>query len=292
MTAPAASPEAPTGTANADLRWVAGYVEAQHWTPDGVSSHERAFPEEVPVAFVVNDTDYAVMLATPADIRNFAYGFLLSEGLIAGAEEVESVNVFTRPEGLIAHVRLLGALPAARREHRLSGVSSCGLCGVTRLQDAIRPMVRVADGPVFESRAITRAMAALHQHQPFNAATGATHAAAFANVQGEIRQAREDVGRHNALDKLIGALLQNATAPEAGFVVMSSRCSYELVQKASAFGIRMLCTVSAPTALAIRLAREANITLVSLVRDDSFIVLTGSGRITGNQDRTEAFANG
>lgn len=254
----------------------------RRWSSEGLDADRRAFPEESPIAFRVNDADYAVMLASPADIIDFAYGFLLSEGAITAADEVEAVGVATRPEGLVVHARLYGAVPAAlRRERRIAGVSSCGLCGVESLRDVVRPLARVADGPVFSGRAILRAVESLREWQPCNAVSGAMHAAAFSDGDGAIVASREDVGRHNALDKLIGALMRAGTGPEKGFVVMSSRCSYELIQKASAFGIRLLCTVSAPTALAVRLARHANLTMVSLAREDSFLVLAGEERIEG-----------
>lgn len=280
---------APVDMADADDAWVAGRIGAQRWSADGVEPAARAFPEEVPVAVVVNDENYAVMLASPADTEDFAYGFLRSEGMIRHPEEVESVIRYVRPEGHVVQVRLIGEMPAAsRRERRLAGVSSCGLCGVESLRDAIKPLGRVPDGPAFDGNAVLRAMAGLRDHQPFNAVAGAMHAAAFARGDGTLQMAREDVGRHNALDKLIGALLRDRVDPAAGFVVMSSRCSYELVQKASAFGLRLLCTASAPTALAVRLAREANITLACLVRDGSFLLMTGSERIATR----EVIANG
>lgn len=280
---------APVDRADADQAWVAGRITAQRWSDGAVEPVTRAFPEEVPVAVVVNDENYAVMLASPADTEDFAYGFLRSEGVIRHPDEVDSVIRHLRPEGHVVEVRLIGEMPAsARRERRLAGVSSCGLCGVESLRDAIKPLGRVPDGPAFDGNAVLRAMAGLRDHQPFNAVAGAMHAAAFAGPDGMLRTAREDVGRHNALDKLIGALLRERVDPASGFVVMSSRCSYELVQKASAFGLRLLCTASAPTALAVRLAREANITLACLVRDGGFLLMTGAERM----QMREVIANG
>lgn len=272
----------PDTESTAGLEAIAGHFDFVRWTPDGIDRDRRAFPEEIPIAVTVNDLEYAVMLATPGDIEDFACGFLFTEGLIQDATEIDSVRVLTRPEGLIAEVRLLGALPeASRRSRRIAGVSSCGLCGMAALRDAMRPIARVADGPVFEGAHLLRAMAALRDFQPANAVTGAMHAAAFADAHGTLQCAREDVGRHNALDKLIGALARGGTRADNGFVVMSSRCSYELIQKSAAYGVRLLCTVSAPTALAVRLARQANMTLVSLARDQSFLLMTGGERING-----------
>lgn len=262
------------------LAAVAGYFDFGRWTPNGIERGRRAFPEEIPLAVTVNDVEYAVMLATPADIEDFACGFLLTEGLIQDAAEIDLFRVLTRPEGLIAEVKLIGALPeASRRARRIAGVSSCGLCGMQALRDAMRPIARVADGPVFEGGHLLRAMATLRDFQPANAVTGAMHAAAFADGHGTLLCAREDVGRHNALDKLIGALARAGTPADEGFVVTSSRCSYELIQKSAAYGVRLLCTVSAPTALAVRLAAQANMTLVSRARDESFLLLTGHERI-------------
>ncbi|MDN5863865.1 MAG: formate dehydrogenase accessory sulfurtransferase FdhD [Gammaproteobacteria bacterium] len=267
--------------AEADRSWVAGRNEFRRWTPRGVENGCRDFPEELPVAMVVNGESYAVMLASPADLADFAYGFLLTEGLIGDAADIESVHVHARPEGMALYVALYGDPQGVVRSRRMAGVSSCGLCGVRELRDAVRPIARLADGPVYDGEAIPRAVGALRGWQPYNAVAGAMHAAAFVDGEGKLLCAREDVGRHNALDKLIGAAARAGIAPESGFVAMSSRCSYELVQKASAFGLRLLATASAPTALAVRLAREANLSLACQVREDSYLILNGAERIGG-----------
>lgn len=263
---------------------VSGRLTVERYSAGERRSGDGVFPEEAPVAVVVNDTDYAVMLASPADVEDFVHGFLLTEGLISDAAEVDSVTVTDRPEGVVAHARLHGALPGhVRRQRTTPGMSSCGLCGVRSLQEAVRPVRPVADGLVFTPAALFAAMNELPDWQPCNTAAGAMHVAAFAAADGMIRLAREDVGRHNALDKLIGALLRDGVAPATGFVVTSSRCSYEMVQKSAAFSVPLLCTASAPTALAIRLARRANMSLVSLARGGSFLIGCGGQRIAATE---------
>ncbi|MEJ2061518.1 MAG: formate dehydrogenase accessory sulfurtransferase FdhD, partial [Gammaproteobacteria bacterium] len=241
---------------------------------------QRRVPEEVPVALRVNCIDYAVMLASPADLEDFAYGFMRTEGLIDSPEDVRALSLLDQDEGIVVRVQLrsTAALKGLTKGRRLAGATGCGLCGVQALRDAVRPVERIDSGLKVTPQAVRRAVSMLREWQPLNASTGALHAAAFATADGEITVAREDVGRHNALDKLIGSLLRDGRAPQDGFAVMSSRCSYELVQKAAGFGIGMLCTVSAPTALAIRLAADANMTLVSIARPDSFVVLVGEER--------------
>lgn len=257
-------------------------VSISRWAGDGEPERGlRRVPEEVPVAFRVNCTDYAVMLASPSDLEDFAHGFMFTERLAEGPNDVEELSLTEQEEGIVVRVRLRSDVAPAQRHggRRLAGASGCGLCGVEALRDAVRPVRRMALPSRYVAGAVRRAVSMLREWQPLNASSGALHAAAFATVDGEIVIAREDVGRHNALDKLIGAMLLGGYSPQSdGFVVMSSRCSYELVQKAACFGFGMLCTVSAPTGLAIRLATEARMTLVSLARPDAFVVVTGEER--------------
>lgn len=258
-------------------------VTERRWSGFVAAEGRCCVPEEVPLALRVNCADYAVMLASPVDLEDFAYGFLFTEGLIKAVDEVAELTVMERAEGIVLRVLLDDAgfrrAPPADESRRLPGATGCGLCGVQNLREAMRPVPRVAGLPRVSSAAVARAVAALRQWQPLNASVGALHAAAFADADGAITLAREDVGRHNALDKLIGALLREGRSARDGFVVMSSRCSYELVQKAARFGVGMLCTVSAPTALAIRLAEEAGMTLVSRARTDAFAVFSGEHRL-------------
>ncbi|APZ44622.1 hypothetical protein BW247_08350 [Acidihalobacter ferrooxydans] len=262
-------------------------VRLHTWTEAGCEYGRRCVPEEVPVALRLNCRDYAVMLASPADLEDFVYGFLLTERQIERAEDIAELSFDERAEGIVARVTLRGSAADRQRPdggQRLPGATGCGLCGVQSLRDAVRPVPRVAPAPRIAPEAVCRAVAALRDWQPLNASAGALHAAAFADIAGNIVTAREDVGRHNALDKLIGALLRDGRTSHGGLVVMSSRCSYELVQKAAAFGVSLLCTVSAPTALAIRLAEEAGMTLISLVHADSFAVLTGADCLDWHKD--------
>ncbi len=222
-------------------------------------------PKEVPVALLINSRSYAVMMATPADLEDFALGFVLSEGIIAHHTHVKGVLVLKQPEGFSVDI----AIPEEHllREQmvvrNLEGRVGCGLCGVAELSDALR-MPRDKVRPVaLIAASVSRAFDALPQHQPMNATNHTVHAAAFATAAGDILLAREDVGRHNALDKLIGAMARRAQTPDDGFVLMSSRCSSELVQKCARVGMGALATISAPTAFALTLAQRAGVTLAA-----------------------------
>lgn len=225
-----------------------------------------ALPEEVPVAVQVNSSPYAVMMCTPADLEDFALGFVLSEGLVKVAQHVSNVLAFPSGEGFTADVAV--AEEHLLRERMISrsfeGRVGCGLCGIAEMEDAIRMPGNRVKAPVFSARSIAAAFAALPLHQPMNAVNRTVHAAAWCDEAGAILLAREDAGRHNALDKLIGAMARGRISPHNGFVLMSSRCSFELVQKCAMAGIGGLATVSAPTALALKLARQAGLKLAAL----------------------------
>ena len=224
-----------------------------------------ALPEEVPVAILLNSRSQVVMMATPADLEDFALGFVLSEGLVLHHSHVNNVIVLNQDEGLSVDV----AIPKDKllREQMVSrnmeGRVGCGLCGITELEDAIRMPDRKVKQVPFSTTAIAAAFTSLPQYQPMNAINRTVHSAGFCSVDGSILLAREDVGRHNALDKLIGAMARTGMSPENGFVVMSSRCSFELVQKCASVGIGALATISAPTALALKLARQAGLKLAA-----------------------------
>jgi FdhD protein len=246
---------------------------AQIRADGGESNIERAVALEQPVAVEFNGIGYAVMMATPTDIIDFAYGFALAERLIDMPSEVTAAEAHETDRGTVMRIDLV----AARRDrildrvrHRVSE-SSCGLCGIENLEAALRPLPVVTARPLATSAAIFAALAAMRVHQPLNAKTGAVHAAMACGADGTIRLAREDVGRHNAFDKLIGAMARAGMAWEGGFALLSSRCSYELVEKAAIAGCPMLVTVSAPTSLAVARAAEAGLALVSLARDDSYL---------------------
>ncbi|SFN18407.1 formate dehydrogenase accessory sulfurtransferase FdhD [Dokdonella immobilis] len=236
---------------------------------------------EVPVALHYNGRPYAVMLATPADLDDFALGFSLSEAIIGVADELESVETRVRLEGIELDLRIptQRAEAVATRQRNLVGGSSCGLCGTRQLEDVVRHPPSVGPGPRIDVEALHDALSALHAAQPLNSQTGATHAAAWANRAGELLCVREDVGRHNALDKLIGALACAHADPGQGFLVLTSRASYEMVQKAATLGMALVAAISAPTALAIHLAESTGVTLVGFARDATHVVYTHAHRL-------------
>jgi FdhD protein len=236
--------------------------------------------EEAPVELRYNGEAFAVMMATPADLEDFAYGFALSEGHVARAGDIRGVSVDELLEGYVIDV---DADVAVDEEsiRRLPGRSGCGLCGSRRLEDVVHPPRRVPDGPVLDPGALEHALAALSQRQPLNAGTGAAHAAAWASSSGEILCVREDVGRHNALDKLLGTLSRDGVDLRSGFVLATSRASYEMVVKTARLGIGLLAAISAPTALGVELARASNLTLAGFVRPGRHVVYSHPQRLPG-----------
>lgn len=242
----------------------------------GVERAARALAAEVPVSLTYNGIAHVVMMCTPRDIEDFAVGFSLAEGIVEAPSEILGVEVRELVQGLLVRVDIPPhrAEDLIDRRRGLVGQTGCGICGVTELEHAIRAVRTVPRPPAVAPQAIFRALEALSGHQPLNRETGAVHAAAFADASGAILLAREDVGRHNALDKLVGALAREGRDGACGFAVMTSRCSFELVQKCAGAGIPMLVTVSAPTDLATDLARRAGLTLVALARRDSALVVS------------------
>jgi FdhD protein len=242
-----------------------------------VTSAIRSLADEVPVAIECNGLAYAVLMASPADIEDLAYGFALGERLIDGAQDVRGVDIHEACEGIVVRLALSNRVAgriADRVRHRNSD-ASCGLCGVETLAQALRPLPS-APGWSGEHAAVFRARAALRDHQLLNAATGAVHAAAACTRDGEIRLVREDVGRHNAFDKVIGAMQRDGLAWDGGFALLTSRCSYELVEKAVLSGCPMLATISAPTRLAVERAEAAGLALCTLVRADALLAHPGA----------------
>jgi len=235
----------------------------------------RSVPIEAPVAIEVCGMDYAVMMATPSDLRDYALGFALAEGLVGRREEVNDIYIHQTEGGWI--VRLIlppgKAAIALERSRRRVSESSCGLCGMDNIGQVLRPLPPITARIKTNRAAIAKALSALKDHQPLGQATGAVHVAALCAPDGRILCAREDVGRHNALDKLIGALATDGTDPSAGFILLSARCSYELVEKTVRAGCAMLVTISAPTSLAVERAVDAGLTLVALARPDSALVV-------------------
>lgn len=235
---------------------------------------ERPVAEETPVAIEFNGLGYAVLMASAADLDDLAFGFALSERLIEDAAQVIAVDHHVVERGHILRVTLADECAARvveRVRHRASE-SSCGLCGVENLEQALRPLPRRAPGELPTPESIFAALAALGDAQPLNRLTGAVHAAALCDAAGAVLLVREDVGRHNAFDKLIGAMLRAGAGWDGGFALLSSRCSYELVEKAALSACPTLVTISAPTTLAIDRAREAGVRLVVLARADSVLV--------------------
>ena len=237
--------------------------------------------EEVAVALVYNGISHAVMMATPCDLEDFARGFSLSERIVERAAEIFDIDVERVGNGIEVRLRIAGGRMASLQERRrsMAGRTGCGLCGVESLDAALRPVAAVTDALPVSAAAIGRAMAELPAHQPINRVNGATHAAGWADPSGALVAVREDVGRHNALDKLLGALAKSGDRPPGGFVVVTSRCSYEMVQKAAAAGASAIAAVSAPTSLAIETAKAANIALVAFVRDERLTVYALPERI-------------
>ena len=265
---------APTATSNHD---------ASHWRNDGsiAETIERPLANEAAIGLLYDSQPYVVVMGTPADIEDLAVGFTLTER-IAEFRDIEKVNVTRTDDGLLADILLSSrasrAVSLARRRS-LESRSSCGLCGVESLRDAVRPIPRVTHGPSLSHSAIQRALAMLDSGQALGNQTRATHAAAWADARGEVCMIREDVGRHNALDKLVGAAARSGLDPHEAFIIVTSRCSYEMVEKTAAAGVSILVAISAPTALAIEKATAAGMTLVALARSDGHCVFTGAQRI-------------
>ena len=233
---------------------------------DGSTAGRWRVPEETPVAFVFNGRNYAVMLASPMDFADFAVGFSLTERVVDDVSEIASLDVHLSERGAELRFKIsperLERLDLRQQRRNLVGRAGCGVCGLENAEVFFETLPRVAaTARQLDSVALTRAADALRAHQPLGEATRTVHAAAWVGPEGDIRLAREDVGRHNALDKLLGALARSGADVADGFVLMSSRCSYEIIEKAARRGVSAVAAISAPTAFAIRKAREANIAL-------------------------------
>lgn len=232
--------------------------------------------EEVPVAMVYNGISHAVMLATPADLEDFGTGFSLAEGIVARASEIHDVDTAHHADGIEVRMqvsnRAFEALKARRRS--LAGRTGCGLCGVDSLGQVSREVKPVTARPWVDEAAIHRAFVALGEGQALHALTGSVHAAAWAHADGTLFAVREDVGRHNALDKLIGAVALAGVDTAQGFAVVTSRASYEMVLKLASVGGGLLAAISAPTGLAIDLAQRSGVTLCGFVRDGRMAIYT------------------
>lgn len=274
--APPRPPAAPGHAVRRIERWRHGHAEQV----------EDCVAEETPIAMLYNGVSFAVMMATPHDLEDFALGFSLSEGLIAEPAQLQSVERIELLEGIQLAIAVAPEAPAARLDgaakRLLPGRGSCGICGTRELEDAVRQPGRVRSHGAFRATALERALAQLPARQPMNAATGAVHAAAWADAEGDVVLVREDVGRHNALDKLVGAMVRAGIAPDAGMLLLTSRASYEMVTKAAQAGIGFMAAISAPTALAIELARSAGVCLVGFARPGSHNVYTHPDRLVSD----------
>ncbi|MCJ2090611.1 formate dehydrogenase accessory sulfurtransferase FdhD [Methylobacterium sp. E-005] len=251
------------------------------YTSDAVRPGERALAVESPINLVYGSVPHAVMMATPADLEDFAYGFSLTEGIIEEAAEIRETRIEATPDGIRLHVDLA---PGRLREHlarkrAISGRTGCGVCGIEDLTELPRAEMRAVPDLRIPLPAIARALTGLDAAQRLGVETRAVHAAAWARLDGELSAVREDVGRHNALDKLIGAMMRTGTASDQGFLVITSRCSFEMVEKAARLGAAVIVAISAPTSLALDRARAHGITLCAIARADSVTVFTGPERL-------------
>ncbi|MFC7053718.1 formate dehydrogenase accessory sulfurtransferase FdhD [Hansschlegelia quercus] len=242
---------------------------------------ERATPAETAIAIVYDGGTEAVMMASPADVEDFAVGFSLTEGTVASVDEIESLEIVDHGLGLEARMWLAKgrAERLGRRRRNIAGPTGCGICGIDSLEQAVKPACQVTSDATFSAADIHEALDALSRAQTLNFATRAVHGAGFYRPRQGLVAAREDVGRHNALDKLAGALARAGENPEDGFVVLTSRVSVEMIQKAAVIGVGLVVAVSAPTALGVRMAEEAGITLAAIARSDGFEVFTHHRRI-------------
>jgi FdhD protein len=256
-------------------------VERFAYRDGAFAAGERVVPSETAVAFTYDRMTHAVMMATPADLEDFAVGFSLAEGIIRAPREVASIETVTTDLGIELRMDLSAASRAvlAERRRHMAGPSGCGLCGIESLEEAMRDLPKVADGLTLYPAQIAAALQALGDAQQMNKAARAIHAAAFWQAGAGLVALREDVGRHNALDKLAGALARGGVAPSSGIVLLTSRVSIELVQKVAIMGAAVMVAVSAPTALAIRIAERSGITLIGIARDDGFEIFTRPDRI-------------
>ncbi|WP_400768026.1 formate dehydrogenase accessory sulfurtransferase FdhD [Methylosinus sporium] len=248
---------------------------------DALSDSSRTIPEETPIAFTYGGSTHAVMMATPADLEDFSIGFALTEGLIDSIDEAGDFEIVASEAGIELRSWLAGGRQEvyAARKRSMAGPTGCGLCGIESLEQASRPLPVLANALRVSSPALIAAMDRLPGAQTLNRETRAVHAAAFWAPESDALIVREDVGRHNALDKLAGALARQGLPASQGVVLMTSRISVELVQKAARIGASIIAAVSAPTALAVRTAEKCGMTLVAVVRGRDFEVFTHPERI-------------
>lgn len=258
-------------------------VAAWRYEGDVAVEAREEVAAETAVALVYNGTPHAVMMASPRDLEEFAVGFTVTEDIVACREDVRRVRVRNLAEGMELDIEIDPARHRTldRRRRALTGRVGCGLCGQESLLQAVRKPSPVPNKLKLPHTAVPTAVQELPQWQALNRVTGALHAAAWVNLDGEVLAVREDVGRHNAFDKLIGCLLNDRTDFSRGFALITSRASHEMVQKAASVGIEALVAVSAPTTLAVRLAETANVTLIAFARGERYTVYSGHERMIG-----------
>ena len=236
---------------------------------------------EIPVALEYNGISHVVMLASPNDLEDFALGFSLTEGIIAQPSELYEAEVEQRDDGLLVHLQIASERFVALKERRrnMTGRTGCGLCGTEALDQVRRVVSPVMHRQHFADHQLMAGMRAMQALQPLQQQSGATHAAAWMDAQGQVTLVREDVGRHNALDKLIGALVTGQTDLSTGALLITSRASYEMVQKAAIMNIGLVAAISAPTSFAVNLAESAGVTLIGFMRDHSYVIYTHPERL-------------
>ena len=271
-----------------DLGWPSyQQITVDRWKGKLYERREDFIAEEVPISLIYNQIPHVVMLATPTNLEEFALGFSITEGIIKSPHELLSARVYNRSNGIEVQLKI----PEHRfdrlsdKGRNLTGRTGCGLCGASTLQQAIRQPNTVKGELSVSAEDLRSALFDIGNHQKLNHITGAVHAAAWVVPGQGITDIREDVGRHNALDKLIGCLLRNNKDLSSGFIIITSRASYEMVQKTAWVGISLLAAISAPTGLAIRLANETGLTLIGFARDDQHVVYTHPRRLTHNNYR-------
>ncbi len=271
-----------------DLGWPSyQQITVDRWKGKLYERREDFIAEEVPISLIYNQIPHVVMLATPTNLEEFALGFSITEGIIKSPHELLSARVYNRSNGIEVQLKI----PEHRfdrlsdKGRNLTGRTGCGLCGASSLQQAIRQPNTVKGELSVSAEDLRSALFDIGNHQKLNHITGAVHAAAWVVPGQGISDIREDVGRHNALDKLIGCLLRNNKDLSSGFIIITSRASYEMVQKTAWVGISLLAAISAPTGLAIRLANETGLTLIGFARDDQHVVYTHPRRLTHNNYR-------
>ena len=256
-------------------------VAARQWRDGAFEERTEQVVEETPVVIVYNAIPHVVMMATPLDLEDFALGFSVTEELIRSPADLEKIDIVKYSQGIEVQATVAAECEAviAARTRRLAGRTGCGICGSDSIEGVLKTLHAVRSDVVVAAPAIERALQSLGEHQRLNAAAGAVHAAGWAALDGAIVMVREDVGRHNALDKLIGALLRARVKPDDGFLVVTSRASFEMAQKATVFGAGVLAAISGPTGLAVRVAEQAGLTLVGFARRGRMTVYTHPRRV-------------